>query len=302
MKQLGRWRGACVLVSLALAPPLAAQSGPAPSIDVVVTAPGKVDSGQVQRQARALTRMDDFHHEPLAQFQDPVCPGVMGLPVEFATLMVDRIRYDAERAGIKVATANDCRANILVAFVRNGLADVKTIRKKRGYLFAGISMEELNELSADRGPVHAWVNTIVRTRDGEFVRGNADAGDIPVVNAPMADSHIFLATRLDIASSVVVIDIAAIHGMSVDQIADYAAMRSLARTRPPKNGAALDTILSLFDAQGPRPAELTRFDLAYLRSINGSLANLPAFAKLGAVTGAIRKIATPSPAEPGIKR
>jgi hypothetical protein len=231
MKQTGRWRGACVLVSLALAPPLAAQSGPAPSGDVVVTAPGKVEPGQVQRQA-----------------------------------------------------------------------DVKTIRKKRGYLFAGISMEELNELSADRGPVHAWVNTIVRTRDGEFVRGNADAGDIPVVNAPMADSHIFLATRLDIASSVVVIDIAAIDGMSVDQIADYAAMRSLARTRPPKNGAALDTILSLFDAQGPRPAELTRFDLAYLRSINGSLANLPAFAKLGAVTGAIRKIATPSPAEPGIKR
>jgi hypothetical protein len=71
--------------------------------------------------------------------------------------------------------------------------------------------------------------------------------------------------------SFVVMDQSAILGMSVQQIADYAAMRSFARTRVPKaegNGALPPTILALFDAPAPlRPDGLTPADRAYLGAL-----------------------------------
>jgi hypothetical protein len=68
-----------------------------------------------------------------------------------------------------------------------------------------------------------------------------------VIAAPASDSHVFLASRIDITASVVIIDLAAMDGMPVAQAADYAAMRALARTRPATRDSAASTILSLFD-------------------------------------------------------
>jgi hypothetical protein len=279
---------------LLLALPALAQADPVPPPaapkDIIVTGRTKIDSHALEQQAKAITRGGDLFHEPLARFQNPVCPGIMGMKPDLAALMVDRIRYDAERADIEVASENGCRPNILIFFVRNSRTEFRNVLKKRGYLLTSISMEEIHELEADTGPVHAWVNTAVFSRHGEPVAsGVNDDGTPPVMTAPMGDSHIFLATRLDIESSIVVIDVAAIDGMSIDQIADYAAMRSLARTRPTGDGAALGTILSLFDAGGDRPTEMTTFDIAYLKSIYGKQANLPGVVNIGGMTRAMRK-------------
>jgi hypothetical protein len=276
--------------------------GVAPDPEVVVTARPRVEARQVQKQARAITRLDDMYTAPLARFQAPVCPGIAGMPEAIAGELVDRIRYDAERAGIEVAKANSCRPNILVLFVRNGQGEFRQALRKNGYLFRDISVSEMHELAADAGPVHSWVNTATRSRDGDLLQGSEEAGEMPTLSAPMADSHIFLSTRLDITSSIVMIDIAAVNGMSVYQIADYAAMRSLARTRPTGTDAAFGTILSLFDPGGRPPPELTPFDIAYLKSLYGSLANLPAAVKIAEVTGALRK-ETPAPrAAPAAKQ
>jgi hypothetical protein len=106
---------------------------------------------------------------------------------------------------------------------------------------------------------------------------------------PISDSKIFFATRLDIAQSVVVIDIKAIDGMSVVQIADYVTIRAFARTRPVSADASASTILSLFDKSAPAPRELTPFDLGYLSGLYASRGNLPASVKIGAVPREIRK-------------
>ena len=71
---------------------------------------------------------------------------------------------------------------------------------------------------------------------------------------------------------------------------DYAAIRLFAETRPPAGDAAVDTILTLFDpAPASHVASLTRFDLAYLKSVYRAPSGQPAFSTLGAVGGTYKK-------------
>ncbi len=298
MRVLGFWRVAAALPCAALLPaPAATQTtdeiikvrDATPEEEIVVEGKAMARPEEVKKQARSMTRMDDFHSEPLAQIQDKVCPGVLGLSREIAEMIVDRMRYNAERVGLDLAKPGQCQPNILVAFVLNGQREVKELARTKGYVFSNISVRELEELTEDAGPVHAWNTTVKRSRDGRPVLGREEDGQIPTVQVPMADSHITLAIRLDTAQSVVVIDIKAIDGMSVVQLADYASMRAFARTRPVIGDSAASTILSLFDRNVAAPRELTAFDVGYLNSIYSTDGNLPASAKIGAVPKEIRK-------------
>jgi hypothetical protein len=73
-------------------------------------------------------------------------------------------------------------------------------------------------------------------------------------------------TRADIEGSFIVIDRSAAVGTTLAQLADYAAMRGLARTTAPK-GSAVRTILNLFETGAPREPELTRSDILYLQAL-----------------------------------
>jgi hypothetical protein len=261
----------------------------APEDEIVVTGKALPPPEEVKQQAKTITRMDDFFTAPLAQLQAKVCPGVMGLPADIAGIIVDRMRWNAERIGLDVAKEGKCQPNILIAFVINGQAEIAGLARTKGYVFRDVPDEDVREMLADAGPVHAWSSTQTKTRDGMPVAKNESLFDPPVVEVPISDSHIFFATRLDIAQSVVVFDLKAIDGMSVVQLADYATMRAFARTRPAKADAAASTILSLFDKTAPAPRELTTFDMGYLNAIYKTQGNLPASAKIGAIPKEIKK-------------
>jgi len=111
-----------------------------------------------------------------------------------------------------------------------------------------------------------------------------------IVHEQSANSLFLLPTRTDIQLSVIVVDIPAIDGMSAKQLADYATMRGLAKTKPVTGDSAYSTILSLFDPDGGHPAELTDFDLGYLRSIYSNSPNLAAAAKISGVKFQMRKL------------
>jgi hypothetical protein len=280
------------------------KEGPASAPDIVVTGKPDPTARQTEQQARAISRMGDFYHDPLARFSDPICPGVLGLPVDAAGIVVDRIRYDAERVGAPVAATTNCKANIIVAFARDGGAEVRRLLKARGYLFDGLDTQEAQELQDEAGPVRAWNVTTLRNRHGQDeapTRFDGGAGmmqvsegglsliPMRVIAVPASDSHVFLASRTDITASVVIIDLAAIDGLPVAQIADYAAMRALARTRPATGDTAASTILSLFDPKSGHPQEMTAFDLAYLRSLYEAESNQPASVKIFGVSRVFEK-------------
>jgi len=216
---------------------------------------------------------------------------VLGLPVDAAGIVVDRIRYNAERVGAPIAATTHCKANIIIAFTRDGGAELRRLLKQNGYLFYGLETQEVRELQDETGPVRAWNVTALRNRHGQEesprvqplglkIDRDPGLGPLRVITVPASDSRIFLASRIDITASVVIVDLAAMDGMPVAQIADYATMRSIARTRPAKGDTAASTILSLFDRDSGHPQEMTAFDLAYLRTLYDAQSNVPAAVKI----------------------
>ncbi len=75
------------------------------------------------------------------------------------------------------------------------------------------------------------------------------------------------------AAALVVVDAAAVEGLTVTQLADYATLRLLAPTSDMRTlsvdaeAQATPTILTLLRDGAAAPAEMTRFDRAYLKSL-----------------------------------
>ena len=262
----------CALL-LASAPALAQEDASSAAPAIIVTAPPEPTARTVHRQARGITKQTNVYRSPMARLQRPVCPGINGLPVEPALTMVARIRLNAERVGLTVADPETCAPNVIVMFARDGRAQINRLAHTEHSLFAGLYRPQRRQLLASPGPVWAWSITSLRP-----------------LEQPGA-SRMYLNVRRDIELSMVVIDLEAARGMSLEQLADYATMRSLALTRPPPGETNPATILSLFEADGGFPRELTDFDIAYLRSVNSSHDGLRAASKLGKVISKYRDIA-----------
>lgn len=269
----------------------AAQDSRAESDDIVVTGQAATTPtrAEVSRQARSITPPGDIRATPLARFEDRLCPGISGLKADYAGLMVARIRDHAEGLGMWMAEDGNCSPNFVIAFVDDGQAAIAELERSQGHLFDTLTLPERRELLAETGPARVWTSTATRTRDGMPIARRESLTDPPVTQMAMAHSKIYLSTREDITSVLVVFDRRQVAGRTLDQLADYATMRGLARTRPiAGEGTAMDTILSLFDESAPPPAGLTDFDRAYLASLYDWIPNLPAAARVLGVNRQLR--------------
>ena len=163
---------------------------------------------------------DSIRGEPLARFEDPLCPGIIGLQVDFAVAMVARIRDNAQRFGLRTADADDCQPNMIVAFLNDGQDYLQGLHAQRAYLFESLTRAQKRELLAQTGPTRSWITTEVRTRDGLRIGMRENLVDVPQANMWSAHSLIYVPTRRDITASMVLIDRDAISGFSVNQLAD----------------------------------------------------------------------------------
>ncbi len=288
--------------TLLAAAPAAAQDGAEtdgePSADIVVTGE-KPTHAEVTRQARDVTDIgSDIRDRPLARVEDRLCPGVIGLKREGAELMIDRIRWNAEQLHMWMADDTDCRANLIIAFVDDGKAEIAGLVDRQPQLFETLSRPERLALLGEDGPVRVWTTAQTRTRDGMPIERRESLTNPPTVSMWMAHSKLYLTIREDITQTVVLFDREGAKGKSIVQLADYATMRGLARTRPVQGDARLDTILALFDPDHEPPAQLTDFDQAYLRSLYKEIPNLPAAMKLGGVGDELERVAAERAAEP----
>ena len=293
---------ACTL--LATSPLLAQQDRQRTSSDardIVVT--GELPpQREVTRQARAITATSNIRHYPLPLFGDRLCPGVFGMKGDYAALIIDRIRANAERFDLWMSEDDgSCTPNLIVAFVDDGQAVLQQVSERRHWLFQGMPRHERLELLAEGGPVRVWAATGMRTRDGMSPVSSQTLGDgaLAVGNPATgpqtvqlwsASSRLFLPVREDITWVLVLFDRDDVRDKTLLQLADYATMRGLARTRPVEaDGATLDTILALFDPSAEPPAELTQFDRAYLGAIYRGLPNLVGITKVHGVNREMRR-------------
>lgn len=229
----------------------------------------------------ALAQADE---EPLARFEDALCPGVLGLKQEAAEQMVGRLRANAEMLGVRMAENGDCQANFVVGFVSDGQAFLSQLQDRSGYIFAEMTRDERLALLADPGPARAMLRIRARTRDGMPISRRENLAQLPTTTMWMAHSKIYSATRNDIISAMVLFDRDAVRGLNLTQLADYATFRALAQRLPGPESAGQASILTLFEPGEARPGGLTEFDRAYLGQLYTGLANLPAPAKLAELT------------------
>jgi len=266
---------ACVALSAAL--PAMAQDQPAPAppegqTTIVVTGDAAPPSGEeVYDQARDVSRVGRYqlYEEALPRFEGPICPEVFGLRDDYASAIIARIRDNVTRLGLPLQMEG-CEPNLLVAFMTDGRQFLADFERQRPEMFEWVPAAELDEILNQPSPVRVWTNTALRWTgngppppnwpyDRPSVRGQLSRGAMPEVK--------------DIMSSVVLFDQEAVVGMTLEQLADYATMRGLTNTRPASGDGPMTTILAMFD---DGTAELTPFDIGYLRSLYFSQANVSA--------------------------
>lgn len=262
---------ALAVASLA-ALPAAGQDRAGPEQNVVVT-------GELHRDAAVRSFVEEVTVETgdqIARFAVPVCPASFGLPAGHNETIAARLRQIADHLGLGSGGAG-CRPNVVLIFADNGGDFVQRLRRERPDLFMDLELPDVRTVLRAPGPVRAWQAIEPRGADGRameaisFLEVNGKLQYIGRARhlAGVMPSLIQRATRQDLAISFVVFDLDSVEGLTLLQIADYAAMRTLARTDAAA-APARRSILGLFDARDTAAApagELTDWDAAYLRAL-----------------------------------
>ncbi len=236
--------------------------------EIVVTGRRVAPPAAVRQFVTSITQRSE---QQVARFHSEVCPVAIGLNDAAALVIEDRIRETATGIGAEVSKTRKCDANLVLIVTDSGRELVKGFRAKRPEWLAGLSTEQVRRLINEPSAARAWSVASLRNEDGMKMGETGSNNPAALANVPMmrvmSASIINLPTRADIEGSVIVIDKSAVVGLSLAQLADYAAMRGLARTKPPASGR-IGTILGLFAGrEGTAPLELTGADITYLRSL-----------------------------------
>ena len=260
-----------IACSLALfAGPVAAQTPSNENQDepdeVVITVEGfRKAEREIARFSRELTRVSA--NSPLSRYNPgEYCPRVTGLSDNLNAAIASRMVQVAAAADVRPSNASDCSTSALVMFSDDLKVLEKQFRKQHPEYFRELSGEDI-EFSGDASQVRAWT-----------LRSRVDRSETPVGVDPETGIQIVVntgsVTRLQAASrpvtvmSVLLIRPKAVRGFSVQQIADYAFMRTQTDFEPKRLAEnAGPTILSLLDTPlgAEAPLSLSTWDLAYVK-------------------------------------
>lgn len=260
-------------------------------VEIVVTAksPEEISERTITRQARQISRERDLRHTPLARFGDYACPGVGGLRLESAEMVVSRVRLIAEELGIPLHKEGECHPNIFIIFTKDGRADLNELERKTSQISQNTTPKERRELLEKDGPVRVFNIVETRMRNGMTIPRARDLVNVPTGTQEGGQSLISRGIRRDITVSMVMFNREAVRGMTLHQLADYAAMRVFAQTRDATGENAPDSILSLFDKDAVPPEGLTDFDRAFLTTLYSSRPYIPGMGNIQRVSQTLKK-------------
>lgn len=213
--------------------------------------------------------------DPLPRVEDKLCPGVIGMETESALTLLDRVRYNAVRVGIKLDEPGKCEPNLMISFVPDANASFNQAMDQQPRWFADLNASELRRLRGEMAPARAWNIVRTRTRDGLWVTRREGLRDAPEARMWSAHSKIYSPTREDIVSTMVWFDASQAQQATLKQLADYVSMRAFASDYTSYRAAGNGSILTLFDAGNARPSELTEADLSFLGSLYSGESNIP---------------------------
>lgn len=99
------------------------------------------------------------HLGRIARWDDPICPGIAGLPANFSKFILERIRTVATAAGAKV-DPEGCKANISIVFTTSPQALVDGMRAKDPVVLGYFdNSDQADKLAKVTHPIQAWYVT-----------------------------------------------------------------------------------------------------------------------------------------------
>lgn len=99
------------------------------------------------------------HLGRIARWDDPICPGIAGLPSGFSKFILQRVRTVAAAAGARVEPEG-CRANISIVFTTTPQALVDALRAKDPVMLGYYdNSEQADRLAKVNHPIQAWYVT-----------------------------------------------------------------------------------------------------------------------------------------------
>jgi hypothetical protein len=243
-------------------PPAAA---PQPSQDIVVEGVRK----QRERVRGFIKSLDDVpNFGQIGKFHAPVCPAVMGLPDAQNQMVADRMKQVAQAAGIRTGDSK-CAPNVfLIASVDKG-ATIEALYHSYPAFFRDMRAKDVRQLAASKDPSVAWQIKGLLSADGTALKKTPLDGYY-INEGTNSGSRVRAGTMPQFVSSMVMVERSALTGLSVTQVADFAAMRAFADSDPKRAaGAGAPTILTILDKGDDQlvPVTLTHWDLGYLKSL-----------------------------------
>lgn len=249
--------------SMLSAAPVSADTAP-PGEEIVVqgTRPAQKE---IRNFVKSLTEVPSFRQ--IGRFHSAVCPVAMGLPAAQNVRIAERMRRVAAAASVPLAKAK-CTPNIFVIVAPNKKAAIDELSRRFPAYVSSLSDSQLRRLAADPAPATAWQVKSLRSADGELLERPAGY-DYYRVEGTYNVSRIRSAAMPTFVASIVVIDRRSAGGLTVTQLADYAAMRAFADTDPGRLGNSAPSILPILTlpADAPLPQSLTYWDLAFLKAL-----------------------------------
>jgi len=254
------------------------------SSEIVVT--GTRDE-QVRDFVRILTPPNT---RSIPRLIDEFCPVAVGLLPQQNQAVSARLRQVAAAVKVKVA-APDCVPNALVVVTKDKGKFIRALARRRPETI-NLPPHTIRRLASSAGPAAAW-----------HMIGPTDSSGIPlrydevlgayINDTSEAGSRIHSSGYLGFDASVVVVEGGALAGLTATQLADYAAMRLLAKVHPDRLPApSPPTILTVLEAPmgSEIPITLTKWDLGLLRGLySGSSRTLIAGAQRSQIVRQIKE-------------
>ena len=257
-----------ILLCAAAAPaPTQVPTQDQPSGTIVVQGVRERDK-EVGRFVDALTDAPVFGQ--LSRFNYAVCPAAVGLG-EAQNRAIERRMKDVARAAAIRVDKPGCRPNALLIVAPDKADLIGQMSRKYPAYFHGTNPSDIRRMMRDPSPAAAW--HVEGRVDSDGLEAQRDIDGRRITERMDTPSRVGTSSRPHFVASIVVVDRAAVTGLSLVQLADYAAMRAFARTDPRRAGrSAAPTILSAIEAPNNSlvPVTLTQWDLAFLKSLYAS--------------------------------
>ncbi|HEY0085019.1 MAG TPA: hypothetical protein VGB65_03825 [Allosphingosinicella sp.] len=254
-KALG-WATALIALSAQTDP-----GAPPSGEDIVVTGSREPDGERRGRAAAYVRALGVGSGErAVARWIDPVCLKVIGISGRPAQLVEMRVRAAAAAAGVPIA-AGRCDPNFTVSFVSDAGAVVRRIAGKSPSLLREVPAGRLHSLRQGDAPIRWWYMTELRGRDGDRLSDSPPpaaqmegGGSLPTgpdgrILSLSGSSLVSTQSVRTLRSATVIVDVDRAAGVSLQAVADYAALIGFAEIgfgTGPRPGS----ILTLFDAAG----------------------------------------------------